>query len=357
MCTVMNVYTYPQPFCLENNFCTKDEVDNLKSEIHKLVPLLNSNPSGTASATSPDGKYLAKRKGIFIKIKDNDPFDKLQKKIMDPLHIKELVSRNAIFGYLAGEVGSSMLLSLFEDGDEYDYHSDKGVMSITYYIWEGEFEGGLFHLEDSIVPAGHNSLLIFPSCLKHKVSMVKGTGRRWSITMFININNSTNNGIQTFPNFLSNIDSDYVSELKHKLNWNYSGISLNGPPKFLYSNLEGEKFFTEYLFNKIPNGPWELKRVYANGQFHGQDGDFHIDDADPNSFTFILYTNKIDPKILDKWGGQTEFMLDGNNFLIYPDFNKAVLFPSSVLHRGLGPKRFVDDMRVTIAWKLAQIKT
>lgn len=350
----MNVYTYPQPFCLENNFCTENEMSDLLKELNKLVPTLNDNPGNTASAKNPSGKYLAKRKGTFVNIKQDDPFDKLQNKIMDPAHIQELVNKNSIFGYLKAEVNSSMLVSLFEDGDEYDYHSDKAVMSITYYLWEGEFEGGDFYLEHSKLPAGHNSLIIFPSCLNHKVSTIRGKGRRWSITMFVNYIADTNGptAVKSLPKFLQDTDFEYVSEIGKKIKWEFSGNSVDGPPKFWYSDLMSEKFFSEYLFNKIPGGPWELKRVYANGQSFGQNGDFHQDDTDPNSFTFILYTNKIDMQIMDKWGGQTEFMINGNNYLIYPDPNKGILFPSTILHRGLGPSRFVLDMRVTIAWKL-----
>jgi predicted 2-oxoglutarate/Fe(II)-dependent dioxygenase YbiX len=350
----MNVYTYPQPFCLETNFCTENEMAGLLIELNKLIPSLNDNPGNTASAKNPDGKYLAKRKGTFVNIKQNDPFDKLQNKIMDPGHIQTLVQRNSIFGYLKAEVSSSMLVSLFEDGDEYDYHTDKAVMSITYYLWEGEFEGGEFYLEHSKVPAGHNSLIIFPSCLQHKVSTIRGKGRRWSITMFVNyIADATGpTAIKSFPKFLQDTDFEYVSEVAKKFKWDFSGNSVDGPPKFLYCDLMSEKFFSEYLFNKIPGGPWELKRVYANGQSFGQNGDFHQDDTDPNSFTFILYANKIDMQFMDKWGGQTEFMMNENVNLIYPDPNKGILFPSTILHRGLGPSRFVLDMRVTIAWKL-----
>jgi len=351
----MDVYTYPQPFCIENNFCTDDEIKNLLTEMRRMIPDMSSDPRISESATTKDGKYLAKRKGIFVKVKENDPFDKLQKKIMDPSRIEKLVSRNSLFGYLTSDVKAGLLVSLFEEGDEYEYHTDKAIISITYYIWEGEFEGGNFILEDSIVPAGHNSIITFPSCLKHKVTQVKGKGRRWSITMFINyMDNNFGPPIQTFPNFLTNLDYEYISEIGNKLKWEHSGVSLEGPPKFLYSNLMAERFFSEYLFNKIPGGPWELKRVYANGQVYGQNGDFHTDDVDPNTFTFLLYTNKIDSKIMDKWGGQTEFMINGNNFLIYPDPNKAILFPSTILHRGFGPSRFVADMRVTIAWKLSK---
>lgn len=97
----------------------------------------------------------------------------------------------------------------------------------------------------------------------------------------------------------------------------------------------------------------KLDRVYANGQSFGQDGQFHQDSPEPNTWTFLLYTNFIDD--VDSWGGETQFI--GNNGIVSyrPLPNNAIFFDSNILHRGLGPSRHVKEIRITVAWKMSLV--
>ncbi len=92
---------------------------------------------------------------------------------------------------------------------------------------------------------------------------------------------------------------------------------------------------------------FRLFRVYANFQTAGQNGVFHLDDASPGTFTFILYLNSFGK------GGETEFKSQDGIVVQKPIRNLGVLFDSRIEHRGKAP--IGDGTRITIAWKLEEI--
>jgi hypothetical protein len=146
------------------------------------------------------------------------------------------------------------------------------------------------------------------------------------------------------------------SFLSENSNWTLSGKSNDVTPKFWYLDLNSDAFFTEYLFRNIRElckADFKLKRVYANGQTFGQDGAFHQDDTEPNTFTFLMYLNSIDVGDLERWGGETQFKNDEGFLSFVPMTNSALLFDSRLWHRGMSPNRHVDGMRITVAWKLS----
>lgn len=356
----MEVYNYPAPFCIVKNFLNEEKLEKVKTELEGLRPHLKS-----ADMTGParnNSEISVKRKGIFIdefpNLRGNSGINSIFDKVMDPYFIGEITSKHWIFNYLENSYEKGTLISLYEEGDEYKYHKDKAVMSIIYYLFDGEFEGGDFYLNHVKVPIENNSLIIFPSCVHHAVTPITGKGSRWSVTTFFNLKTDIPKppeNIFKFRNFITVDDYNVIRNIINEGQWSLTGHSSPDPtnPSFWFMNLTHD-FFTKTLFERIPHGPWKLQRVYANGQTFGQNGGFHQDSKKPNDWTFLLYLNVIDSRYIDLWGGATEFETKDGRFSQVPEPNLGILFKSDILHRGLSPNRYINEMRVTIAWKLTK---
>lgn len=358
----MDVYNYPIPFCIIKDCFTEDRVNDIKKELQSLRNNLNTVEK-TASAKSENGNLLARRRGIFLQEhKDLCKNSQILEIQNDIRMLHKYKDKAWYMNYFVNPNILKTLVSLFEDGDEYKYHYDIGVLSIIYYIFEGEFEGGDFYLAGVKVPIEHNSMIVFPSCAEHMVTPIKGSGSRWSITNFLHIasepvNIQMSNPVKRIPNFLDEMDVKRMKEEIQNFSWKLtgrSGDSIKGGDNafFWYSELKDNAFFSEHIFNKIPDGPWTLQRVYANGQSYGQNGDFHVDSVEPDTATFLLYTNEIKPEHIISWNGKTEFDMGNTITSELPIFNTGILFPSGISHRGLAPARYTNDIRITIAWKL-----
>lgn len=162
----------------------------------------------------------------------------------------------------------------------------------------------------------------------------------------------TNLPLLKFPGFLTQEEYDECGKiLKDSKDWNFEGTSLGTPGKsFWNKRLDDHDIFAKQILEKIKKRTGDnfiLKRVYANGQDLGQDGEFHQDDTDPNAWTFLLYMNTIED------GGETEFQVGGPETIMKQKatLNTGLLFKSDILHRGLAPKSG-DERRITVAWKL-----
>ncbi len=355
----ITVYTHPVPFCLVKNFLSLDKSTQVKKELNDLRPDLK--PAETTSPAKIDNKLAAKRLGIFLHeasyLRGNSAINSIFDIVVSKTFVTELCNRNWLFNYLRNKNYCGTLVSLYEDGDSYQYHKDKAMLSIIYYAFEGEFQGGDFFLQNVKVPIEDNSLIIFPSCVDHCVYPVNGPGSRWSVTTFFNIDEDIPRpppDIFKFPSFTSPDEWTTIQKNMPNAPWILKGNSL-GPDdneKFWYTDLSKNDFFTKTLFERIPHGPWILERVYANGQSYGQNGKFHQDSTNPKCWTFILYTNEIDTVNINSWGGQTEFQTKIGTLSQVPEPNLGILFKSDIFHRGLGPSKKVDGLRITIAWKL-----
>ena len=355
-------YTYPVPFCLIKNFCCSEKLQQIKNELDTLRPFLLS-ASDTNPAKNAGGDLVVKRKGIFLHehsyLKGNSGINSIFDTVISKPIVDHLVQKNWVFSYLTNTPRLGTLISLYEDGDTYKYHQDRSTMSIIYYLFDGEFEGGDFYLRDVKIPIENNSLIIFPSCVDHCVQPMTGPGSRWSITTFFNIAEELPKSppdIIKVKNFTSPEEWNTIQTNMPLAPWILQGNSTMGEDddKFWYTDLSNNEFFTNTLFERIPNGPWILERVYANGQTFGQNGKFHQDSTNHRCWTFMLYTNNIEPNTINDWGGQTEFETNDGRFSQTPEPNLGILFKSDMFHRGFGPSKKVSGLRITIAWKLVK---
>jgi hypothetical protein len=126
--------------------------------------------------------------------------------------------------------------------------------------------------------------------------------------------------------------------------------------------LDDTDFFSIYVKNLIEkqfSKKFYLKRVYASGQTYGQNGIYHIDDCESDTFTFCLYLSQINNNDIETAGGNLYIKIPNENKFVAsyePYLNRGIFFPSTYLHKGSAFNRYIKEMRVCVAWKLLEIK-
>lgn len=152
-----------------------------------------------------------------------------------------------------------------------------------------------------------------------------------------------------FINFFNNAETNILSNSLNINPWNFVGGVIESP-RFWYKELMGTPAL-DLFTNKIKNilqKDISIYRLYANGQAHSQCGFWH-QDARPgsrNHFT-VVYFNK---DWLPEYGGHLLIKTDKVDSII-PEYNKAVLFDSTLDHMGMEPTVFCKTQRESIACK------
>lgn len=173
--------------------------------------------------------------------------------------------------------------------------------------------------------------------------------------------------IHVYDDFFSENELNIIDNIIKSKEWKWGHVSNNANEKSIYSSpfwymdLTNETYFSEHLkniFEKHFSKNFIIERVYANGQSFGQTGDFHIDNENDNTYTICLYLTKIPKDFQDMAGGYIYFKIPP---LIYdiayaPVYNRVIMFPSNYIHRGGDFNRFVKNLRISVAWKLLEIK-
>ena len=147
--------------------------------------------------------------------------------------------------------------------------------------------------------------------------------------------------------------SDHLA--KHKMFWSLMRLE------------EFELFNTEILnvIEQLTETRFELIRCYANAQTILLDGHEHMDGAEENDFTFLIYMNRIWKY---EWGGETMFFdryydmktqspvqLSSKYKLYLPFPNNGLFFPGRIYHYGRAPGRDFYGVRYSLAFKLLKI--
>ena len=352
-------YTHPVQFCIIRNYYKNDEVNIIHRELDKRRPFLKA-ADGTGSAVTLDGQYKKNNKGEFVA--ENTIIYNISRKLFGELG-RKLSETHWLYKYLDPSLShDSMLISMYESGGYYNSHVDMSVLTAIYYTWKEpkSFVGGDLYFGDFKVPIENNCLLIFPGPTEHMVTPITG-GERWAISQFINvIQADANEKIITIPNFLHVVDYKAAQELTfNSRNWAFNNSAvykIDHKPSFWSLGLDNVKFFTDIIQDFLAQQQMTILRVYANGQTHGQDSEFHVDDDQPDHWTLLLYLNDIGRDEIEAWGGCTEFKTSKGLIKQFPFPNTAILFRADILHRGMAPSRYVKDLRVTIAWKLKKVQ-
>lgn len=129
---------------------------------------------------------------------------------------------------------------------------------------------------------------------------------------------------------------------------------------FWTMDLNDNKFFSEHIkkiFEKTFSKKFIVNRVYANGQTYGQNGSYHQDSTDPNTYTICLYLTYIKKEHIDTAGGYLYIKLNNEKYKVCyePIMNRIIMFPSNYYHKGCAFNRYITDMRICVAWKLEEI--
>lgn len=127
------------------------------------------------------------------------------------------------------------------------------------------------------------------------------------------------------------------------------------------------RLWEEYLVPRLRTalelqGRFEILRAYANGQLFGLDGSPHKDaETSPPHFTLLYYPHGLTVDAAGgtavDTGGETVFFSNhtGRPIAAHPvRSNRAVLFPSSLLHAGRATASQSRELRVTVAFKLVE---
>jgi hypothetical protein len=156
-------------------------------------------------------------------------------------------------------------------------------------------------------------------------------------------------------NFFNMEELDIFKNAYDQGKWGFTGHSvskedINNKKMFWKKDLyltPAVTLFTTKI-EKTFNIKLTIEQIYVNGQAHGQCGSWHRDalPGSINQFTLIYFPRLWQPE----YGGHLLYkMLD--TISILPEFNKAVLFESTVEHIGLEPTYHCKTQRESVAVK------
>lgn len=362
-------FSEPVKFCIVYDYNTPEVVNTLKNHLNKtLKPRLVEH---TGAAQDSFGTRRKKNMGKFI-YENTDP---------TAIHgntIKEYIKRNIkednpFCSRLMNMDIFGRLVSYYKKDDYYRPHKDDAIVTCIYYLWDEPktFEGGDLYFGDFKVPIRNNSMLFFYSDTEHAVSTLTNGEGRWAVTYFMGClgDRTKIEGFNEFVNVLSREEFINVRRFIEGPGWQFGQYSFNKPKDpdmsteivnrypFWIMDLSNEPFFNTVLLKRIEEitfRKFKLIKVYANGQTYGQDGSWHYDSRAPNTWTFLLYMSDLDT--MSENAGETMFISKTESLTVVANMkNKGVLFPSSVVHRGMGPARNYSSLRVTVAWKLEEV--
>ena len=128
-----------------------------------------------------------------------------------------------------------------------------------------------------------------------------------------------------------------------------------------FSVMELPEYFGKYLLEKIEktlNKRFSVDRNYMHIQTFGQDGCYHTDSSEPNTFTFCMYLTEISENEIELAKGEFFIKPPNANVILSIDasMNKGVFFPSTYLHKGMAYNLVRPEKRLCITWKLSEIK-
>ena len=174
-----------------------------------------------------------------------------------------------------------------------------------------------------------------------------------------------NSFIEKIESFLPSVEDIKLCDEKLRgPGWRFGFCSdLEGDPTANVKNipfwklqLDDDIFFSKYMFDLIQTRTemkFELLEVYCNGQTFAQDGYPHQDDVHGETHTFLYYATQ-------EWnvthGGRTVFLIDGQKYEVDPVPNNAILFTTDLVHYGEAFNQFCRDLRMTVCFKLKEIK-
>ena len=166
--------------------------------------------------------------------------------------------------------------------------------------------------------------------------------------------NFTSDDIITYEDLFSESERETIRAYLNRPMWNWGHKSSHDSKSAPFWNmlLNKDKYFTDYLFNKIQAITGDdliLERCYANGNTFGLPGDIHQDSSSEKGVTFMYYANY---DWDERFGGKTAFIFENETKYILPNKGKCVYFPGLIPHYAEEVARLFAGIRITIVWKM-----
>ena len=170
--------------------------------------------------------------------------------------------------------------------------------------------------------------------------------------------------IQIYDQFLNENELEKLLEIINCKEWKY-GHSSGNSEKFnnkFFAAYELGAFYTDYIKSKIESTvfkKFKIDRNYMHIQMYGQDGSYHTDTNEPNTFTFCIYLSCIDDDIMENSDGDFLLKIPNEKYIvcIHTLNNRGVFFPSIYFHKGMAYNHLFKEKRLCITWKLTEIIT
>lgn len=157
--------------------------------------------------------------------------------------------------------------------------------------------------------------------------------------------------VKIYDDFLNDQELSDIIKFLNGAKWGMQRSDAHNKShgSFLKLKVTEEEYFNSYLLNRVFDvigSKHKLATAYFNGQWFGQDGNFHIDGV---PLSCLIYINQYDPD----WGGFTQFKKsEREQFIVPPTQRRLVVFPGNITHKAYAYSRQTCPMRISLAYKL-----
>jgi hypothetical protein len=188
------------PVAVVKEFYTKKQLEQIMNFVFTTNPYeWFTNPDKNGGAKDEKGNNLKNNYAVCVDEwytqtgRTFCPLFKINRKLWDKKFNAVLEKEHYIFKNVMSVNADTTFLNYYEDSNFYDYHTDKAtITALTIFYQEPKrFEGGELLFESELtVPCENNSLVIFPSILKHRAETIKMKTKeklcgRFSMTQFL----------------------------------------------------------------------------------------------------------------------------------------------------------------------------
>jgi len=169
--------------------------------------------------------------------------------------------------------------------------------------------------------------------------------------------------IKIIDNFLDMNELNQCISIINNKSWYMAYASSGGIEKFnehFFAAYDLGNFFTQYIKSKLEttfSKKFKLDRNYMHIQLYGENGSYHVDSYQENTYTFCIYLTDIPDTCIENADGDFLLKIPNTNYIICINTmkNRGIFFPSTYLHKGMGYNRMYCEKRTCITWKLTEI--
>lgn len=184
----------PCEYLILDNVCSEQELSRCFLEIDLISPAFEG-PNKTNSAKHEDGSLKKQNEGIFFE-QIYTPAFAFVSPILVQLHkaIKVLDERKytalSQMNLLSKVSGYNVILNGYKNGNYYESHQDRSVLTALFWLAKEDFSGGdlVFTDFNHTVPFKSNRVILFPSYYEHAITEIKSDSEnnvRFSASAFL----------------------------------------------------------------------------------------------------------------------------------------------------------------------------